>query len=173
MLFRVPLTHLDWWLAFFTKFPRDFISWHLLPDYCDHSNETSLPVLSNGAICFQNFAKRNLGIFVEFCPCPQLALKGLKGRVNHSNGRFSVLIWLSWNDIFVLHLAQRRTHAVSCLTDFLFICYIPELQASFWFFRSCRLLQNTNTGASCFLSTVLFFFWYSVYECFSSGSFQF
>ena len=35
---------------------------------CDHSNETSLPALSNGAICFQNFAKQNLGIFVEFCP---------------------------------------------------------------------------------------------------------
>ena len=28
---------------------------------CDHSNETSLPALSNGA-------KQNLGIFVEFCP---------------------------------------------------------------------------------------------------------
>ena len=44
---------------------------------CDHSNETSLPVLSNGAICFQNFRKRNLGIFVEFCPWPHLAVKGL------------------------------------------------------------------------------------------------
>ena len=41
----------------------------------------------------ENFA--NLGIFVEFCLCPHLALKGLKGRVNHSDGRFSVLIWLS------------------------------------------------------------------------------
>ena len=35
---------------------------------CDHSNETSLPAISNGAICFQNFAKQDLGIFVEFCP---------------------------------------------------------------------------------------------------------
>ena len=46
--------------------------------WCDHSNETSLPVLSNSAICFQNFTKRNLGIFVAFCPWPHLALKGLK-----------------------------------------------------------------------------------------------
>ena len=44
---------------------------------CDYSNETSLPVLSNGAICFQNFAKQNLGIFVEFWPWPHLALKEL------------------------------------------------------------------------------------------------
>ena len=49
---------------------------------CDHSNETSLPVLSNGAICFQNFTKQNLGIFVElFCPLQHLALKGLMGIV--------------------------------------------------------------------------------------------
>ena len=43
---------------------------------CEHSHETSLAALSNGAICFQNFAKQNLGIFVEFCPWPHLALKG-------------------------------------------------------------------------------------------------
>ena len=49
---------------------------------CDHSNETSLPVLSNGAICFQNIIKQNLGISVEFCPWPLLALKGLKGLYN-------------------------------------------------------------------------------------------
>ena len=46
--------------------------------WCDHSNETPLPVLSNGPICFQNFTKRNLGIFVQFCPWAHLALKGLK-----------------------------------------------------------------------------------------------
>ena len=33
---------------------------------CDHLNETSLPALSSGAICLQNFTKRNLRIFVEF-----------------------------------------------------------------------------------------------------------
>ena len=46
--------------------------------WCDHLNETSLPVLSNSAICFQNFTKRNLETFVEFCPWPHLAVKGLK-----------------------------------------------------------------------------------------------
>ena len=44
--------------------------------WCDHSNENSLLVLSNGAICFQNFGKPNLGIFFYFCPCSHLALKG-------------------------------------------------------------------------------------------------
>ena len=33
MFLRFPLTHLDRWLAFFTKIPRNFISWHMLPDY--------------------------------------------------------------------------------------------------------------------------------------------
>ena len=46
--------------------------------WCDHLNETSLPVLSNGAICFQNCTKRNLEIFVAFYPWPHLAVKGLK-----------------------------------------------------------------------------------------------
>ena len=45
--------------------------------WCDHSNENSLLVLSNGAIWFQNFGKPNLGIFFYFCPCSHLALKGL------------------------------------------------------------------------------------------------
>ena len=46
--------------------------------WCDRSSETSLPVLSSGAICFQNNTKQNL----EFCPWPLLALKGLKGLYN-------------------------------------------------------------------------------------------
>ena len=33
MFLRFPLTHLDRWLAFFTKIPRNFIFWHMLPDY--------------------------------------------------------------------------------------------------------------------------------------------
>ena len=33
MFLWVPLTHLDRWLAFFTKIPRNFISWHMLADY--------------------------------------------------------------------------------------------------------------------------------------------
>ena len=32
---------------------------------CDHSNETSLPVLSHGAICFATFDKNKIGNFVE------------------------------------------------------------------------------------------------------------
>ena len=45
--------------------------------WCDHSNETSMPVLPNGAICFQNMTKQNLENFLEFCPWSHLALKGL------------------------------------------------------------------------------------------------
>ena len=45
--------------------------------WCDYSNQTSLPILLNSAICFENFIKQNLGIFVEFCPWPHLPLKGV------------------------------------------------------------------------------------------------
>ena len=33
LFFWVPLTHLDRWLAFFTKISANFISWHMFPDY--------------------------------------------------------------------------------------------------------------------------------------------
>ena len=59
--------------------------------WCDHLSETSLPALSNGAICFQNFTKRNLEIFVEFCPWPHLAVRGLKKvqeRLQEKKGQF-------------------------------------------------------------------------------------
>ena len=40
---------------------------------CDHSNESSLPVLTHDSICFSKFHKRNLGI----CFRLNLAVKGL------------------------------------------------------------------------------------------------
>ena len=46
--------------------------------WCDHSNETSLPVLSHGAICFATFYKNKIGNFVEIWLCPLLTAKGLK-----------------------------------------------------------------------------------------------
>ena len=33
---------------------------------CDHLNETSLPVLSNGAICFQNFTNEIWEFLLNF-----------------------------------------------------------------------------------------------------------
>ena len=61
--------------------------------WCDHLNETSLPVPSNGAICFQNFTKRNLEIFVEFCPWPHLAGKGLRRyKKDHKRKRVSLIV---------------------------------------------------------------------------------
>ena len=46
--------------------------------WCDHSNESSLPVLTHGAICFSQFWKMKFGNLVETCLWPHLALKGLR-----------------------------------------------------------------------------------------------
>ena len=44
----------------------------------DHSNETSLPVLSHGTICFSKFEKMKFGNLVEICLWLHLAVKGLR-----------------------------------------------------------------------------------------------
>ena len=54
--------------------------------WCDHSNESSLPVLTHGAICFQNFTKWNL---VEMCFWLNLAVKGLMWSFHKS-----MIIWI-------------------------------------------------------------------------------
>ena len=48
---------------------------------CDLSNESSLPVLSHGAICFSKFHKMKFGHLVEICFWPNLAVKGLKANL--------------------------------------------------------------------------------------------
>ena len=55
--------------------------------WCDYSNQTSLPILLNSAICFENFIKQNLGIFVEFCPWPHLSLRGVIVRSRYTRIR--------------------------------------------------------------------------------------
>ena len=45
---------------------------------CDHSNESSLPVLTHGAICFSKFHKMKFGNLVEICFWLNLAVKGLR-----------------------------------------------------------------------------------------------
>ena len=45
--------------------------------WCDHSNETSLPVLTQGAICFSKFYKMKFANLVEICLWLHLAVKGL------------------------------------------------------------------------------------------------
>ena len=75
--------------------------------WCDHSNETPLPVLSNGPICFQNFTKRNLGIFVQFCPWAHLALKGLK---NHERK-----VDKGDPELFFFFASHRTPRAFFCL----------------------------------------------------------
>ena len=44
---------------------------------CDHSNESSLPVLTHGATCFSTFHKMQFGNLVEICFWLNLAMKGL------------------------------------------------------------------------------------------------
>ena len=44
---------------------------------CDHSNESSLPVLTYGAICFSRFHKIKFRYLVEICFWVNLAVKGL------------------------------------------------------------------------------------------------
>ena len=45
--------------------------------WCDHSNESSLPVLTHGAIYFSKFCKMKFGNLVEICFWLHLAVKGL------------------------------------------------------------------------------------------------
>ena len=45
--------------------------------WCHHSNESSLPVLTHGAIYFSKFHKMKFGNLVEICFWLNLALKGL------------------------------------------------------------------------------------------------
>ena len=46
--------------------------------WCDHSNESSLPVLTPGAICFSKFHKMKFGNLVEICFWLNLSVKGLR-----------------------------------------------------------------------------------------------
>ena len=48
---------------------------------CDHSNETSLPVFTHGAICFPKFHKMTYRNLVENCFWLNLAVKGLMLRL--------------------------------------------------------------------------------------------
>ena len=45
--------------------------------WCDHSNESSLPVLSQDAICLLKFKKMKFRNLLEICLWPHLAVKGL------------------------------------------------------------------------------------------------
>ena len=44
---------------------------------CDHSDESSLPVLTHGDICLSKFYKMKFGNLVEICLWTHLAVKGL------------------------------------------------------------------------------------------------
>ena len=46
--------------------------------WCDHSNESSLPELTHGAICFPKFYKMKFGNLVQICLWLDLTLKGFK-----------------------------------------------------------------------------------------------
>ena len=44
---------------------------------CDHSNESSLPVLTHSSICFSKFYSMKFENLVEICFWLNLAVKGL------------------------------------------------------------------------------------------------
>ena len=54
---------------------------------CHHSNESSLPVLSHGAICLSKFLKMKFANLVEICLWPHLAVKGLKYQLREFDKR--------------------------------------------------------------------------------------
>ena len=56
--------------------------------WCDHLNESSLPVLSHGATCFSKFYKMKFANLLEICLWLHLAEKGL-----NMKGQRRVNIW--------------------------------------------------------------------------------
>ena len=59
--------------------------------WCNHWNESSLPVLTHGAICFSNFYKMKWGNLVEICFRLNLAVKGLRGQCACCLGKMMVI----------------------------------------------------------------------------------
>ena len=102
--------------------------------WCDHSNETPLPVLSNGPICFQNFTKRNLGIFVQFCPWAHLALKGLKNHERKVDKGDPELFFF---------FASHRTPVLSFVWDYI-VANARQTKVSFR-----HRVKGLNQGGQC------------------------
>ena len=73
MVFTIQMKPLQQYVVL-TFESMDEIQW------CYHSNETSLVVLSHGAIYFEAFYKLKFGYFVHFQPF--LGVKGLKRKTN-------------------------------------------------------------------------------------------
>ena len=67
--------------------------------WCDHSNETSLPVLSHDAICLSKFKKMKFGNLVEICLWPHLAVQGLKELCHeiYQNSKSGSCNQIKWN----------------------------------------------------------------------------
>ena len=73
-----PFCQTAWW---------NFVRWLTFENveeilYCDHSNESSMPVLLHGAICFSKLYKMKFGNLVEICLWLHLAVKGLRRNTN-------------------------------------------------------------------------------------------
>ena len=137
--------------------------------WCDHSNESSLPVLSHDAICFSQFWKMKFGNLVETCLWPHLAVKGLTYGLY-----FFVLIAISLLRIKFKRFRKRWSYKtkgsrlsgrtspfqVSCIhsshqtfTDlFVSPTVCPHIERLVWgrssnaFFLNGRILALTNRG---------------------------
>ena len=108
--------------------------------WCDHSNENSLLVLSNGAICFQNFGKPNLRIFFDFCPCSHLALKGL----TCPTGKWCFLRNSNWRRIVEsIMLVKKLLGLVEVMFGLVNASFsLPEWQAVIMIFCPPQLYTN-------------------------------
>ena len=61
--------------------------------WCDHSNESALPVLSHCAICFSKCYKMKFANLVEICLWLHLAVKGLIKSDDYYSGMFPLPRW--------------------------------------------------------------------------------
>ena len=85
--------------------------------WCDHSNETSLPVLTHGAICFSKFYKMKFENRVEICLWLHLAVKGLKRQMRPP---------------YVVHLPTETVADSSNATERAFFSIVLELTTCYW-----------------------------------------
>ena len=76
--------------------------------WCDHSNESSLPILSHDAICLSKFHKMKFGNLVEICLWPHLAVKGLFNNLYYTEAMAREALYFDFRllSALVTHLSQ-------------------------------------------------------------------
>ena len=93
--------------------------------WCDHSNESSMPVLAHGAIYFSKFHKMKFGNLVEICFWLNLAVKGFKTQKK-------------WPNIFQVSVHVHPCHPYQHVTENTF-------KAWTYYFRITLRIQSMRT----------------------------